>query len=313
MMWQRNKAHLDRRIVLPGERTVVLRSISPDVDRQIAVGVVRDDRDRRQISRELGDVASVVFADRSGCLCELLGRHHASVAVVEPLDRFGMPTAGTVAEAKRAFPSVVVIGYCDARSTRGYEIADLVRAGADELVVRGVDDLARVTRAAVARSHHRGSMTDVVAAMSQIVGSGLSPFISYCLSRSDEPVSVGGAANAVGVSRRTLANRAVAAGAPAPSVLLAWCRLCNAARMLEDPIRTIEQTALSLGFGSGSALRRMLKRYASIDARELQTPRGGDVIVSRFEDAVRLARNNQLNVARDEPKAEASALDISCP
>src|SRR3546814_9586520 len=80
----------------------------------------------------------------------------------------------------------------------------------------------------------------------------LTPFVTFCLEQARRAITVPEAAAALGVHRKTLVDRLAAAGFPTPSAMIAWCRLITAARLLEDPGRTVEQVALLLDFPSGS-------------------------------------------------------------
>jgi AraC-like DNA-binding protein len=52
--------------------------------------------------------------------------------------------------------------------------------------------------------------------------------------------------------------------------MIGWCRLLIAARVLDDPGRTVEQVALKLDFPSGAALRNMFKRYTGLRTTEVR-------------------------------------------
>jgi transcriptional regulator GlxA family with amidase domain len=197
-----------------------------------------------------------------------------SAVLVEPFDSSGRPTETLVCLIRRDFPSLPVLLYCDVTAEHMKRIPELIRAGADELVVRGVDDmrsaLARALRhAAGTRAHSEALQT-----LRAVVPKAAEAVLTYCLARADRPLTVHQMARDLGVHRKTLCTRAVAAGLPTPSILISWCRLLHAARLLDDPVRSVEGTALLLGFGSGTALRNMLRRYTGLRPRDLRF-RGG--------------------------------------
>jgi transcriptional regulator GlxA family with amidase domain len=84
--------------------------------------------------------------------------------------------------------------------------------------------------------------------------------------------------------RRTLAYRLQRAGSPSAAALISWSRLLVAAEMLVDERRSVEATALALGFASGSALRGMLQRYAYVTPRELRARGGLQYLLARLSD-----------------------------
>ena len=56
-----------------------------------------------------------------------------------------------------------------------------------------------------------------------------------------------------------------------------------AARLLEDPGRTIEQVALKLDFASGTALRNMFKRYTGLRTTEVRENGGVRCLLHAFK------------------------------
>ena len=57
----------------------------------------------------------------------------------------------------------------------------------------------------------------------------------------------------------------------------------KAARLLDDPGRTIEQVALKLDFPSGAALRNMFKRYTGLRTTEVRENGGVRCLVHTFK------------------------------
>ncbi len=90
-------------------------------------------------------------------------------------------------------------------------------------------------------------------------------------------------ANALGVHRKTLVDRLKAAQLPSPRAIIGWCRLLVAARVLDDPGRTVEQVALMLDFPSGTALRNMCKRYTGLRTGEVRQNGGVRCLMHAFK------------------------------
>jgi transcriptional regulator GlxA family with amidase domain len=82
-------------------------------------------------------------------------------------------------------------------------------------------------------------------------------------------------------SPRTLRRTLGRAGLPAPEELLAWRRLLHAGRLLDDG-RSADGVARTLGFSSGSALRKCLKRHTGLRPRELRRQGGFTVLAALF-------------------------------
>jgi AraC-like DNA-binding protein len=96
------------------------------------------------------------------------------------------------------------------------------------------------------------------------------PLVAYGLKNSHQHLSVDVAARALGLHRKTLAERCAVAGAPPPQQVLGWCRLLAAAILLEEDGRAVDHVAFELGFASGAAFRNMLKRYTGLNPGELR-------------------------------------------
>lgn len=56
-----------------------------------------------------------------------------------------------------------------------------------------------------------------------------------------------------------------------------------AARLLDDPGRTVEQVALMLDFPSGTALRNMFKRYTGLRTSEVRQNGGVRCVLHAFK------------------------------
>jgi len=98
--------------------------------------------------------------------------------------------------------------------------------------------------------------------------------IEYCIEHARAAPTVAQLAAAIGVHRKTLVNWMLQDHLPPPRAITGWCRILLAARLLEDPGRSVESVALDLGFGSGTELRNMLRRYTGLRAGEIRG-RGG--------------------------------------
>jgi AraC-like DNA-binding protein len=67
-------------------------------------------------------------------------------------------------------------------------------------------------------------------------------------------------AEAFASSARSLTRRLRRGGAPSPGRILLWGKLFRAVHMLSDRESTVEQVAFALGYSSGAALARALRR-----------------------------------------------------
>jgi transcriptional regulator GlxA family with amidase domain len=77
-------------------------------------------------------------------------------------------------------------------------------------------------------------------------------------------LTVTGVAEALRVSERTLYRLMRALRLPTPEATIGWGRLFVATHMIATSQQHIEHVAEVLGFGSGSQLRNMFKRYTGL-------------------------------------------------
>ncbi|HJU89725.1 MAG TPA: helix-turn-helix domain-containing protein [Gemmatimonadaceae bacterium] len=237
-----------------------------------ALVIDREARARvRDATRGMGDLR---FVSTVAELEEVLPVERPDAVVLEPVDSSGMPTAALAERLREGYPSLPIIAYAMLTPGGSQGILSLARAGVHELVIRGFDDLGLAMRAALARAREQAAAAFVMRELESEIPPAMRPLIRHCLERGAQTQTVAGLARTLGVHRKTLVNRSRDAGFPTPSLLIGWCRLLLAARLLEDPARSIEHVALALDFPSATALRNMLRRYAGLSPSEVRE-RGG--------------------------------------
>ena len=223
-----------------------------------------------RVQEALRGYAAVRLCEKPEELLTLVAEGLAAVVVMDLRDRTGQPTLPTVHAIRERFPSVPIVAYVHLGPDTSRDILALARAGVNDLILRGVDDVGVALRSAITTAQDHCAARDVLGALGTLVPQNLVPFLTYCLEHGRRAISVPEAAAALWVHRKTLVDRLAAAGFPTPSAMIAWCRLILAARLLEDPGRSVEQVALLLDFPSGAALRNMLKRYTGLAPGEIR-------------------------------------------
>ncbi|MEJ7811844.1 MAG: helix-turn-helix domain-containing protein [Gemmatimonadaceae bacterium] len=226
-----------------------------------------------RVRRALQPWAEVRFCDSGAELLALIAKTYCDAIVVEPRDTSGAPVAPVVREIRRDFPSLPIAAYCPLTPDGAQAIAVFTKAGVDNIILAGGDDLGAAMRGMLALAPKARVTADVLAAVAPLVPPEAVPILTYGLDHADDALTVGGMAKALHVHRRTLGNRLAAAGLPAPHTVLVWCRLLLAARLLEDSGRSADSVALALDFGSGSDFRTALRRYTGL--RPLDVRQGG--------------------------------------
>jgi AraC-like DNA-binding protein len=246
--------------------------------------------------------ANLVTCGRIHELLALLATEHVDLMVVSPWDAAGDRVAPVLRQVRDRLPSVPIAIYCELTADAVREVVPLTKAGADEVIFHAADDHAAALWSRLLVSVSRHAADEALAALHSQLSPAAEPVISYCLTRAEAGISVAEVAEALQVHRKTLVNRMAAAGLPAPACLISWCRLLLAARLLEEPGRAVEQVALKLGFGSGAALRNMLRRYTGLRPSELREHGGMRCLLERF-------RQSALRPKPDAP----SGVDVQPP
>ena len=251
--------------------------------RLIVVALVIGTKCRARVRGALAGRADVRFCELRSELVPLATAAHASAILAEPRDRAGDDVSDMIAALRAGMPSVPVIAYVADDRTASGDILAMARAGVHDLVRSGFDDVGFALGAALASATAACATTAVRDELERLVAADAWPFVSYCLTRAHGPVSVRAAASALGLDRRTLVRRLERAGLPQPRRIAGWCRVIAAARLLDEPIYTLEQAALRLEFPSGTALRNMMLRYTGLRPREIRENGGVRCVLHLFK------------------------------
>jgi AraC-like DNA-binding protein len=114
------------------------------------------------------------------------------------------------------------------------------------------------------------------------VHSSILPLLEHCLTFGRRPITVEGAATALGVHRKTLVNLCARTKLPPPAMLVGWCRLFLVAALLERRSYTVERIAHELEYASSTALRNAIRRYVGVTATEVRDRGGLAFVLDRF-------------------------------
>jgi AraC-like DNA-binding protein len=184
-----------------------------------------------------------------------------SVFACHTHDAAGLGTESLIAKVLDEFPDVTTIGVASRVSTDASVLLRFVRTGIHALLFSDGHLPLLIARRTITGAIVRCANRSTWRRLSSAVPSRARALVAYGLHSAHQPLSVDDAAYALGVTRKTLAQRCAHARTPAPQQLLGWCRLLAVAALLEDPDRPVEQIARDLGFPDGAALRNQLRRY----------------------------------------------------
>jgi AraC-like DNA-binding protein len=249
----------------------------------IVAAMVTDPVSRARLTDALRNEASVRYCERLSEVLAMVEAGLANLVVVDHLDYDGRPTLPTIRRLREDFPSVPIVMYVPMSAIVSGAVIEYAKAGVSQLVFQGVDDLKASLRSAVDDAIDQVSAAKLSDEFEPFVPATMVAFLRYCLEHSRRNLTVEEVAAAMGVHRKTLVDRLKAARLPSPRAMIGWCRLLMAARMLDDPGRTVEQVALKLDFPSGTALRNMFKRYTGLRTTEIRENGGARCLVHAFK------------------------------
>ena len=258
------------------------------------LALVPDFEGRARVKRAMSGT-EVRFVGRGEEILELVALGAARTVLVSARDHDGSATAPLVRRLREGFPSTVIVGYCEYGRSDA-DIPSLVRAGVDDLVFRGAEDVRLVLPEVLARAEQHTMAMIVLAELRDMVPAIAHGILAWFLEHAGDPPSVRSAADALGLHRKTLVNRMAKAQLPPPSSLVAWARLLAAARLLEDAGRSVEQTAHLLNYESPNALRNMLKRHTGLRPLEVREHGGLRCVLALFRAALTRGRSEPAGV-----------------
>ena len=180
-------------------------------------------------------------------------------------------------------PDLAIVVYSDFSRNR-LDPFKLGMRGIDAVIDAGDDD-PDVIREAVARScasaRARSLATDLEGHLPALLVEALRWAVENASARS----SAGALARELGMSQGRLARQLRSLEAPPARALLLWGRLLHAAHLLDDG-RTVESTALALGYASGSGLHRAFHRRLGFPPGDVSVRGGlGPVVDALLESA----------------------------
>ncbi|GMV03775.1 MAG: hypothetical protein AMXMBFR53_00570 [Gemmatimonadota bacterium] len=156
-------------------------------------------------------------------------------------------------------PDLALVAHADLHESD----PDLVRMGGlgvHGVVVAGRPPWASGIRRAVERALASSRAGRVARALEGRYPPDAVAAVAWAAEYAAESPTVADFAAALGHTQRTLAALLRAAGLPSPARVLLWGRLLQAGAQLGRDGRTVEDTALRLGYSTASALHRAMKR-----------------------------------------------------
>lgn len=259
------------------------------------VALIRDREGQARIADALRDRAELVVTTTVADFEAAVRAHVPDVRVLiaTPTDAADVSVLPRLERVRSLVPAASLIGYFRNGYSEEQEILAFARSGMNGMAFRHVTDTRITLGAVLSRSMHATVAEEVLAVLRPRIGADAMRFVSYAVQHAYEQMTVEELASAFGRHRKTVTEQCIAAGLPAPSALLTWCRFFVLGYMLDHGSATVEDLVLALDFASPSAMRTQLKRYTGRRALELRAAGALPAIVEAFLDGGAIGRERR--------------------
>ena len=199
-----------------------------------------------------------------GALVSDLYQRRCDVAIVDPCaggDHFAPGRLSALTHAMTLVPCIPVIGYVSVTASAIRVVQTLVRSGAPEIVIRGVDDSFDALAGAVQRAAATCGWAGVASAIEiplQALPVPVASAIHAAFTRPQRVRSVSDFAAAARMTRRSLDRWLARAGFCPARTLLACARVNVAFQLLAGGSVRVAEAALLVGYASSRSLTREL-------------------------------------------------------
>lgn len=234
----------------------------------------------------------------------LAGTVGVGIAFVDPYHG-GALARQEIWRLRTRHPALELVAYADFTGRPAGDPFTLAQLGVRAVVPRGAANEAALLAAALDCAPGWTPLEELVERLREVLPASVHGWLEPVLRSPVEPRTVPELARRAGCSPRTLRRTLAAAGLPSPEQLLAWRRLLHAARLLEDPGRSVESVARTLELSSGAALRKTLRTMAGLRPGELARE-GVRLLAARFLAAC--GEGDQILPDRDASQTPAVAL-----
>ncbi len=202
-----------------------------------------------------------------------LQKHQAQGCLLDLFDSPGRARLTTLRRLRRSYPGVALVVASDFRD-REMELYHLGHIGVDGVIRMEANLSSRDLLAVVEQALAASLATRVLLGAPQPIPPLVREVIRWAIEHAETGPQVAELAAAVAVSPRVLRGEMKARVQVRPGNLLLWGRLLRASYLLERPGETVESVAFRLGYATGGALGKALKRHVGCSPTDLVN-RGG--------------------------------------
>jgi AraC-like DNA-binding protein len=236
----------------------------------VAALFLRTPEQRLKVSHMLRGLVLAVTGRTGDWLRAMAATNSRIVAVVDLLDQCGDPNTLFARAVADGAPAVRVIAFGALGTADAETILALGRVGVSAVVIDGSGWTRAGLRTAVTRVLADAPTSLAVRALQSTWPALPRALVAYLSNANLRGLSVGTAALACGLSKRSLERSLSSVDCPVPRALLRFVRLLAAAHLLSRGTQSCELIATETGFSSGSQMRRHLWRDGRLRPRDLR-------------------------------------------
>ncbi len=274
------KATAAARGASPGPRALDARGLATMHHILVQLGRVELRPRFAEACKAFGDI---VWCDDLDDLMIRASAREALAVIVDLTDRGGEPATPAVARIRSRRPDLPIVLWCDRADIDGATIAAMIQAGLSAVILREERDFEGRLLSALTRASDVAFQQLTDQALHRRVPTPFIPVVRFCLDHAASAPRVEVIARTVGMSSKALAAQLKRAGMPPVSSLVMWGKALVAAYRLEKTTESVAVIARSLGFASGSALRRLLKRCSNEPPQSIRASGGFGWVLRCFE------------------------------
>lgn len=171
----------------------------------MVIALILGRAERARVAGALRGLAGVQFCELASEMSELVAAGFVRLVVAELHDRSGTPIGPVLRAIRTQFPTIPVLPYvAPTASDMRALLAIATTVGVSGVMIRGEDDAGVALRSMLRSSLVAMPAGEVLDAIRQVVPPQLWPFFAFCVEEASGPITVGGAADILGIPRRTL-------------------------------------------------------------------------------------------------------------
>ena len=155
-----------------------------------------------------------------------------------------------------SFPSAVVVAAVDSGLDRAADVRVMGEWGVAGVIALDFDTSDHALLRRMEEARERSALNAILQDFPDVLSADARLLLESALATASWGGRVTDFARSVHLSERTLQRRIERARLPAPRSLLRWMRLLLAARLLDDPGRTVVSAAFAAGYASDASLHR---------------------------------------------------------